>query len=160
MKLNQTLLHKLGEWRPAENKRSSMSISDSESGWAVDITAERNDEMGCKIWELTLRRLVPSSVLLSTWAERCAERVTSLLQRLKVVEIDKVRQEAQLRSLSPTQTGDTVFYDELILTGNHRAVLKRFEAGKALQTPRRQIAFPLPHEALAKLVADLTEAGS
>ena len=158
MNLNETVLQKLAEWRPPSG-RQTLNLPDAGTGWAVTLTADRHDELGSLVWELTLQRsaLAASESTLSSWAQESVERVTGLLEPLKVVEIDQQRQEAILRSKEPAHRGDKVIYYEVHLHGTSRAVLRRFQAAQG-NGKRDQVVFALTNEALAKLVADLAVA--
>src|ERR1700682_622816 len=131
MTLSETVLRKLDEWKPGENKRNSLFIPDEGSGWSVALTVDRQDEVGCLVWEVVLRRAsVPEEKdeeILGKWASRAAQQVTSLLESLKVVEVDVQRQEALLRSSQPTRRGDALRYYEILLKGSSEAVVRRFQ---------------------------------
>jgi hypothetical protein len=162
MTLNEAILQKVAEWRPKAGEGQGLSVADESSGWAVNVTADRNDELGCLVWELSLRR--PTAPALSTdglkaWAEHAAKHVTGLLEPLHVVEVDTERPEALLRSERVTQRGNALHYYEARLKANHEAVLRRFQGSHEEGKPRRQVPFALTHEALAKVVGDLTSAG-
>jgi hypothetical protein len=87
-------------------------------------------------------------------AVKASERVTALLEPLKVYEIDAAKSVALLRSANPTERGGELFYYELTLNGLHSADLKRFKAGKT-SAKRDATPFVLTHEAIAKVVGDL-----
>jgi hypothetical protein len=156
MSLDETVLQKVADWRPSGKERQTLNVPHAESGWALTLTADRCDEVGCLVWELGLRRTREAevSVTLADWAHRTAGRVTGLVEALRVVEIDAPRDEALLRSGEPTQRGGGLFYYEVLLKGTREAVVRRYKAvpngGK-----REQIAFALTHETLAKLAKDL-----
>jgi hypothetical protein len=156
MTLDDTVLQKLAEWRPAGEGRSSLTIPDEGTGWAVTLTADRCDDLGCRLWEVQLRRTREAGpgATLHGWANRVAEEVTGLLEPLRVVEIDTRRNEAQLRSDEPTQRKDTLFYYEVLLRGTKEADLRRYHAPTA-GGRREQVTFTLTHEALAGFVEDL-----
>ena len=157
MTLNETLLRKLSEWRPAGSGRHILATTHEASGWNASVSSERCDSMGCLVWEFAVnRKSAATGSTLSGWAERAAQRVTSLADPLKVVEIDEGRGEAILRSEQPSQRGDRVLYYELHLRGTTSATVHRYQAKHAPGTHREQIAFALTHEALAKLAGDLT----
>lgn len=156
MTLDEKVLQRVAEWRPPAG-RQTLHLPDAGSGWSLALTADRNDELGSLAWELTLRRSAPQAGLtLADWAHRVAGRVTGLLEPLKVVEIDPQRQEALVRSTGPTQRGDRLFYYEVLLKGTREAEVRRFRASSQPGERREQVAFALTHEALAKLVADVT----
>ncbi len=159
MTLAETVLQKIAEWRPAGDKRHALLIPDGGSGWAVEAQADRCDELSCRVWEITLRRnrkIEASSAALQEWADRAARQVTSLLERIGVVEVDPQRNEALLRSETPARRGSKVTYFEILLRGTKSATLRRFRAYQEPGHRREQVAFPLTHEALAKVVSDLT----
>ena len=156
MTLDETLRQRLADWRPQD--RQILVVAPEGAGWTVSVTADRCDEVGCLLWELTLRRTAPAAAgwSVQAWAERAAGRVTGLLEPLKIVEVDAVRDEALLRSDEPAQRGEQLFYYELLLKGSGTALLRRYQAAPNGQARREQVTFALTHEALAKLAADLT----
>jgi len=156
MTLDDTLLQKLAEWRPAGG-RQTLNLPDEGSGWRVALTADRCDDLGCRVWELELARTAPApeGLTLRSWAERVATRVTGLLETLQVVEVDDERGEALVRSNEPRRRGETVSYYEVLLRGTSVAFARRYQA-TGQGSRREQIAFALTHEVLAKLAADLT----
>jgi len=154
MNLAETVLQKIANWRPAGDKRHALLIPDGGSGWAVELQADRCDELGCRVWEITLRRTRKTEVqalTLQAWADRAAKRVTGLLEELRVVEVDPQRNEALLRR------EQRVSYFEILLRGTKSATLRRFRAYQEPGHRREQVSFPLTHEALAKVVTDLTQ---
>jgi hypothetical protein len=160
MSLDETLLQKLADWRPLEG-RQTLHVPDEGTGWAVTLTIDRADQLGCLVWELDARRTTPAvnvAGALAAWADRVAARVTGLLEPLKVVEVDEPRRLAMLRSATPVQRGETVFYYEVMLSAAGSASLRRYQARPQGNGHRDQVAFALTHEALAKVAADLTAA--
>jgi len=160
MTLAETVLQKVADWRPAGDKRQALLIPDGGSGWAIEVQADRSDELGCRVWELTLRRNRKTEVVseaLQAWADRTARQVTGLLEALRVVEVDPLRNEALLRSATPSRRGEMVSYFEVLLRGTKSATVRRFRAYQEPGHRREQITFPVTHESLAKLVTDLTQ---
>ncbi len=159
MTLDEIVLQKLTEWRPPSHDRHTLTVPDEASGWTVTVTVDRHDDLGCALWELTLRRtrepVDSSRAALEAWAHHAAGRVTGLLEPLRVVEIDHPRSEAMLRSQEPSRRGNQLYYYEILLKGNREAVLRRYRAQPA-GGRREQVAYTLTHEALAKVTADLT----
>ena len=158
MSLDALLLEKLAKWRP-DSDRATLNVADAASGWSAAVTAECVDVVGCRLWELTLRRPAETTpVDLPSRAEQICQRVTGLLEPLSLVEVDTTRNVAQLRSEQPGQRGDERFYYEVLLGGDGGSEVRRYQAPRP-DTPRRQqVAFTLTHEALAKLVRDLIAA--
>lgn len=156
MTLTENLLPKLSEWRPSGDGRHSWAGAFPVAGWTVRLAADKTDTLSCLVWELTLTRTTdaPSDLTLKTWASQVADRVTGLLEPLKLLEVDETRQEAVLRSESPARKGDAVSYYEVRLNGLTNAVVRRYAASKTVGG-RTQIAFALTHETIAKLAGDI-----
>ncbi|MGH7171918.1 MAG: hypothetical protein ACRELG_16710, partial [Gemmataceae bacterium] len=159
MSLDVLLLEKLANWRPDSDRRT-LDVSDAAGDWNVAVTAECVDVVGSRLWELSLRRTAEEAptVELPTRAKRVCERVTGLLEPLRLVEVDAPRQLALLRSEQPGQLGDARFYYEVLLNGDGGASVRRYQTPNAGEPRRRQVGFTLTHEALAKLVRDLIAA--
>jgi len=158
MTLAKALLQKLSKWKHPGSERSSLAVADEAAGWAVTVVADRADELGCRVWELTCQRTGPvatDSAGLRAWAERVASRVTGLLEPLRVVEVDPLRLVAQLRSQNPTALDEHGYYYEVLLHATGTGNVRRYQAATAAQ-PRQQVAFAATHEVLAKLAGDLT----
>jgi hypothetical protein len=154
MSLNAILLEKLANWRP-DKDRATLDVAGD--GWNVAVTAECVDVVGSRLWELSLRRTAEApAVELKDRAEQICQRVTGLLEPLRLVEVDAPRNAALLRSEEPGQLGEERFYYEVLLQGDGGSVVRRYQAPQAGQPRRQQVAFTLTHEALAKLVRDLT----
>jgi hypothetical protein len=155
MTLAETLLQRLAKWRP-DSDRQTLDVTDPQSGWIARLEADHVETLGCRLWELTLKPSQPANdVDLASCADRAAGRVTGLLEPLRVVEVDRTRGLAQLRSDRPGQRADGQFYYEVLLHADGTTQLRRYQAPDKDQPRRRQVAFTLTHEALAKLVADL-----
>ena len=156
MTLTELLLPKLSEWRPAGDGRHSWSESAPEAGWTVHLAADRTDSLSCLVWELTLTRTAPApaGLTLRDWAAGIADRVTGLLEPLKVYEVDATRDEAVLRSETPSVRADQLGYYEITLHGLDRAGVRRFSAVRG-GSGREQVAFALTHEVLAGLAGDI-----
>jgi hypothetical protein len=160
MTLNEALLEKLASWKPPPG-RASLGVSTEGAPWTASVVADETNPLSCLLWELTLRRSKPecaaSETEIKNWAERVSQRGTGLLENLHVVEVDALRRQAQLRSEEPSQRGDEVFYYELLLTGTYEVLLRRYKASRQGTGRREQVASPITHEALAKLVSALID---
>src|SRR5581483_7994797 len=112
------------------------------------LTADRADTVGCLATELGVARAAgpepASAAALTQRAVRTAQRVTGLLEPLKVIEVDATRSEAVLRSERPAIRGDHLFYYELLLRGAQSATLQRYRAPKT-GGRRETVSFPLTH---------------
>jgi hypothetical protein len=155
MSLDALLLEKLAKWRP-DSDRGTLAVDDAAGGWSAAVTAEYVDVVGCRLWEVALRRPAGTpAVDVKARAEQICQRVTGLLEPLCLVEVDGTRNVAQLRSEQPGQRGEERFYYEVLLEGDGGSVVRRYQAPHAAEPRRLQVAFTLTHEALAKLVRDL-----
>lgn len=155
MTLTESLLPKLSEWKPAGG-RYTLDAAFPAEGWTVHLTTDKADTLSCLVWELALARTgdAPSGFTLAAWAEGVADRVTGLMEPLKMLEVDDAHGEALLRSESPATKGARVAYYEVRLTGVNRAVVQRFTASRT-ESGREQVGFALTHEVLAKLAGDI-----
>ena len=156
MTLEEALLQKLADWRFDSGPRT-LAVPHPETGWTAAVKAECSDRVGCQVWELNLTRAeaAPASADLTTRAQRAADRATGLREPLRLIEVDGGRDAALLRSAAPQKRGADVLYYEVEVRTGGGAGVRRYQASTG-GGKRRQIAFPLTHEALAKLAADLT----
>lgn len=154
MTLAEKLLPRLSEWRPAGAGRHT--LSETAGGWAVHLAADKAESLSCLVWELTMTRAgdAPAGLTVKGWAAGVADRVTGLLEPLKLYEVDATRDEAVLRSESPSARGGKLGYYEVHLSGVTKAVVRRFAADKAVPG-REQVPFALTHEVLARLAGDV-----
>ena len=49
----QSLLPKLGEWRPTSSGRTTFNHQDAATGWSVTLTVDKADALSCQLWDLT-----------------------------------------------------------------------------------------------------------
>src|SRR5262245_54551127 len=158
MTLAETLLQKLADWRPAGEGRHAVGLSLPEHGWTVRLTADRVDTLSCLLTEVEAERTSPvpdDDNLLESHARRAAGRVTGLLEPLRLIEVDRVRHIALIRSESPPQKDGSVHYYEITFRSRNRVKVERFKAAKQSPAKKESIPFVLTHEVLAKLVDDL-----
>lgn len=156
MTLADSLLESLESWRPPAGGRHTLTLSPGD--WSVSVTADRADSVGCLIWDMTLTHTAVGGdhLPVADWAKRTASRVTGLIEPLNVIEIDTSKNEAMLRSTSPSMKGEVASYYEVLLTGTGGATVKRYRADTATGARREQTAFALTHEVVAKLADDMT----
>jgi hypothetical protein len=156
MSLDALLLEKLADWRSASGRATLEASGD---GHNAVVAVECVDVVGCRLWELALRPVAEKpAVELKERAEQLCQRVTGLMEPLRLVEVDGSSNVALLRSEQPGQVGEERFYYELLLHGDGSSVLRRYRTPHTGQARRQQVAFTLTHEALAKLIRDLTAA--
>ena len=157
MTLEKTLLQKVPEWRPTPHERATLFVAADEGPWSARLTADRCEELSAALWELRLDRAAAPLTLtpdqLENWAKAVVEK-PGLVDPLAVVEIDRVRGRAQLRSSAPTERDGRLNYYEILLSKCGQADVRRYQAGR---TEREQIVFVMTHENLARLAGHLTE---
>jgi hypothetical protein len=155
MSLAANLLEKLVKWKP-DSARATLEVADAGSGWTAALSGDCVDQVGCRLWEVALRREKPAEGDLAARAAAVAARVTGLLEPLRVLEVDPARGTALLRSEAPGHYGDGRFYYELTFQADGAASVRRYQAPHDGEPRRQQVTFNLTHEALGKLVGDLT----
>lgn len=160
MTLEERLLQKLAEWRPESGRQTltiaELDIAEPAASSTVAITCDRSDLVGCQLWEVSLQRPITlDTAAVRSWAEQTAIRVTGLLEPLRLLEVDAGNATALLRSQSPTQRGDSLFYYELTLNGQGRAHVARYQASTKPEVRRQQVPYALTHETLARLISDI-----
>src|SRR5262245_66543365 len=101
MTVAEALLPKLADWCPVGEGRHAWSADLPDQGWAVRITADRVDTVGCLVWELNVHPREPRPIDLAARARAIAATATGLLEQLTVYEIDTGRSVALLRSGKP-----------------------------------------------------------
>jgi len=157
MTIAEQLQPKVSDWAPVGTGRHELTVLVDENRWAVNLSAERVDSLGCLLHEVTLLRssdAVLSNAQLKARAQVVADQVTGLIEPLRFLEIDELRGEAMLRSDSPTKKSTSLAYYEVVMNAHGRIDLRRFQRADA-KNSREQIAFALTHEAIAKVVDDL-----
>ncbi len=142
----QSLLPKLGEWRPTSSGRTTFNHQDAATGWSVTLTVDKADALSCQLWDLTLAKLPAPQPLngaeLHQRAAAIAERTTGLLEPLRVIEVDVQRGEALLRSDSPTLRKEKRSHYELALTAARRQRAHQQARASRLRADLRSVGEP------------------
>ncbi len=153
MTLQEQLLEKLPDWQ-RDKSGVPFIFTDSTSGWTVEVNADHNDQIGCRVRELKVTHAQPRP--LSEWATRSEERVKGLKEPLRLLELDGGAGSALLRSESPSTRQDNLQYFELLLQASGSGTLRRYQIAREPGSKREVIPFSLTHETLAEVVEDLT----
>jgi hypothetical protein len=156
MTLAEALQSKLVEARPTSPGRFTLAHTDAALGWTVSLDIERADALSCQLWEVSCVRNSGEEPGLRAWADLLAQRVTGLMEPLEVIEIDSLKNQAILRSESPTVRNEKRAHFELKLEGGRKATLRRYQAAIDPTAKRQSTTFVLTHEVIAKLAEDLT----
>jgi len=154
----EVIFEQLAAWRPAGPgpHRTRVEVA----GGAVTLTAERVDELSCRLTELAVTLPAAADCTpaeLTGFAVRAAS-AKGLAEPLVVYEIDSTRMVAKLRSAAPTARGGLRLYFEVTLSGCRQAVLARY-AGAA-SGARQPVPFALTHEAIANISEELLAAAA
>lgn len=149
----------LNAWTTLDGGRQSWSCLVPDTDWTVMLTAEKNDSLATVLWEIAISRDIQTAdhLMLDSWANRVANQLLSLSERLNVVEIDKTLRVALLRSNPAKKRGQFTSYFELYLEGIHRATLRRYAVELVRQPTRMQIPFTITHEAIAEALLEIVE---
>jgi hypothetical protein len=119
---------------------------------------EAADTFGCALSQLSWSLVKGGTCQpahLRAMCDRIVNKVTYLLEPLRVFEIDEEQQQAQLRSREPSPHDEGKAYFEFRLGRQGSIVLQRF-MGQTGQ-PRRPILASLTNEVLGKVLDDVAE---
>ena len=95
MTLAERLLASLAEPRPTSPGRTTWTHVDAATGWTVALTIDKADALSCLLSGVALTRTTPAAwdgPALTARAEAIAAKVTGLMEPLRVIEIDGLRQ--------------------------------------------------------------------
>lgn len=155
MTLSRKIAAALDQHGRDPNLPTTLSVDDGPNRLALDLTAL--DSVGVAFDALefaTTARPEWSTDELTAWGERIAQRVTYLMEPLKVVEIDADQGEVQIRSDGPTPRAEHRSYYEVLLGRSGTCRLHRFTFDET--TRRRQRAScNLTREVLERLIDDI-----
>ena len=156
MKTADNLLPKLADGEVLKAGQGRVAFETGTSRWTLSYDSDGLDGIGGRFRQLRLDRNAGTSTQpLDVRGAVTAQRLTGLLESIKLVEVDHVRQVAQLRSASPAVRGTARQYYELQIQGADSITLQRYQFDSGAGA-RQAIPFSLTYDALAKLVDDLT----
>jgi hypothetical protein len=155
MTLDELLLPKLAEWKPKDGA-ATLEVTDPQSGWTIALTATCVEQIGSRLTQLTLSRVTPVSGNLAERAGAICQRVTGLLESLRVIEIDAEHGRALIRSQEPSRQNQLRSYYEMTLRADGGCTMQRYQAFAGVGQHRQAVPFDLTHDVLGKLVRDLT----
>ena len=160
MSLSRKIAAALDENTRAYVLPCTVSVEDGPNRLALELTAL--DAVGVAFDGLeftTTDRTEWSSEALNAWGRRLADRVTYLLEPLKVLEIDAGGGEVQIRSNAPTPRADQRGFYEVRLRRNGTLRLERFVFDAAARQ-RRRGSCQLTREVLERLADDIAASAS
>lgn len=151
-----TFLHTLTELRPTGTFPQRVLVRDPSSAATVEMDLNQFDALAC---QMTMLRVTPDVAVTAPLKDRAAlvaGRVTGLMEKLHVIEVDDARGEALLRSDVPAAQDHNRFYYEVVLQRKGVATLRRYQ-GSLVQSERKLVPFAVTRESLSKLVGDLVK---
>lgn len=154
MSHTNSLLKTLSELKASGTFPQRLLLRDLAVAATIEMDVHQLDSLSI---QLSMLRVSPEQATKSALKDKAADlsqRVTGLMEKLKVVEIDDSRGEALLRSDSPVANDDQRLYYELLAQRQGSTTLYRYQ-GSMLRSHRKEVPFVLTREALAKLIADL-----
>jgi adenine C2-methylase RlmN of 23S rRNA A2503 and tRNA A37 len=154
MSYTNSLLKTLTELNPHGTFPQRMLVRDTELAATAEMEVHQLDRLSM---ELSMLRVTPENSVrdtLKSHAEKLARKVTGLMEKLNVIEIDDIQGVAMLRSDTPAVQDTQRMYYELMVNQQGTTTLKRYQ-GSTIHAERKEIPFVLTREALAKLITDL-----
>lgn len=154
MSRTNSLLKTLSELNASGAFPQRLLLRDPSIAATIEMDVHRLDSLSI---QLTMLRVTPEQAMKVTLKDKAAhlsERITGLMEKLSVIEIDDSRGEALLRSDSPVANEDQRLYYELLAQRQGATTLHRYQ-GSMLRSQRKEVPFVLTREALAKLITDL-----
>jgi len=144
----------LSDWKPASGDAVTFGQAFPDAGWQLSIAFEKSESLGGSVQRLELDRTAdaPAGLTLNAWAESVANRVSGLLEKLKVHEIDDLEGVAMLRSEGPQVRGTARNYYEVELTGTEKATVERYRGDTTPGSRRERIPFALTYEGIGQVV--------
>jgi len=160
MSLSRKIAAALDENTRAYILPCTVTVEDGPNRLALEITALDSVGAAFDCLEFTATdRQEWSSEALNAWGRLLADRVTYLLEPLKVVEIDAGGGQVQIRSTAPTPRADQRGFYEVRLTKQGVLRFERFVFDDATRQ-RRRGSCQLTREVLERLADDIVASAS
>ena len=161
MSLEQALAKALDQI-PASGGTLDVPVSSGQgaaSGSRLRAALVAVDAIGCAFEELVLETPALQGARtdrLAQVAQGLADRITYLLEPLRILEVDDQARIVQMRSVPPSTQGTARAYYEVLVREGGAVSVRRFEAlpGK----PRRPIPAQVTREVFIRLARDLVDA--
>jgi len=121
-----------------------------------ELTVRESGPVGAAFDQLTYATTTRSdwdTPALTRWAHALTQRITYLMEPLRILEIDTEDRHIELRSPQPTQRQGGRFYYQALLDHSGLLTLKRFRFDEA-DRKRDQVPMQLTRETLERLMED------
>ena len=133
------------------------NVATTSGRWTVTLTVEKHDQWSCLLTGIQGQHESPATFDWKTWANGVADRVRSLGDPLKLLEVDGHQGASLLRSEKPHVQGKISSYHELTGRNDGSFQLRRFQGSLDASRQREKVAFAITYESLTRLVQELTE---
>lgn len=97
-----------------------------------------------------------SAETLKARAQQLSQKVTYFLEDLKLLEVDAIKLQAQMRSESPSLEKTSVSYFEVMIQGNSKIALQRYQYDPETMT-RQQVPFLVTNEVFERCINDFLD---
>ena len=149
---------------PARNHREvthHSRVEEERDGIRVFVEFDDVDKIGVRMRRLHVENVKPfiDAALdvdrLRRQADEIVRRVSYLTEQIELIELDKRNGKAQVRSKLPRRENERTSFFEILLDGNYKLTLRRYEFSVEVSASRRiGIAFEVTHDIFNRLVSD------
>ena len=154
MSHTNSLLKTLSELKASGAFPQRLLLRDPSVAATIEMDVHQLDSLSIQLSMLRVSPQQSTKVTLNEKAADLSQRITGLMEKLSVIEIDDSRGEALLRSDSPVANEEQRLYYELLAQRQGVTTLHRYQ-GSILRSHRKEVPFILTREAMAKLITDL-----
>lgn len=148
----------------ARNHREAIHharVEEELDGVRVFVEFDDVDKIGVRMRRLYVENVRPfvdvalDADRLRRQADEIVRRVSYLTEQIELIELDKRNGKAQLRSKLPQRETERASFFEILLDGNYKLTLRRYEFSVEVSASRRiEIAFEMTHDIFTRLVSD------
>ena len=131
-------------------------VAAEHEGSKANLELSDLDRLGCSVLELKVKGTKDDRMEgdLESRASELSQKVNYLLEDIRLVEVNKDKGFALLRSYSPREDKDHIFYYEMTLRDDPSISAVRYKYIKERKSPK-QVSYILTKEVLERLVDDL-----
>ncbi len=161
----ERLLARMFSVPPARNHREMNHcphVEEERDGVRAFVEFDDVDKIGTRLRHLHVEGVKPfanaefDADRLRRQAAEIVRRVTYLTEQIELIELDQHTGKAQLRSKQPQREKERTSFYEILLDGNHKLSLRRYEFSNQTTASRRVgITFEMTHYIFNRLVSDL-----
>jgi len=148
----------------ARNHREAVHharVEEERDGVRVFVEFDDVDKIGARLRHLYVENVKPfvdatlDADRLRRQADEIVRRVTYLTEQIELIELDKRNGKAQLRSKLSRRENERASFYEILLDGNYKLTLRRYEFSVEASASRRiGVMFEMTHDIFNRLVSD------